>query len=579
MSLNTIFTYVTCWVVVGVLSMGCASDKHLPSPDVSTTGVEAEIDNADHGCSYFYYLCGRHAELEAKFDEALEAYEKALICDPSAERVQRKIPLLLLRLDRFNEAVSHLESFIKDHPREKESRMLLAKVYLRQGKFLESSALYRKVHQLYPDDSTVLLLLSELYLTWNKPELAKVTLERTLAIDSQSYPAQVLFARLLVGNKEFSKASKYYQLALESNWSADLQLEMAETFVQQKKYDKAIILYQEILERDDVNEDARITLVHIYLEQHKEEQALAELNRLKAVTSRPEQVDLSIARLFARRGDLTKAIDILENILNKSNDSGARYLLAVLYVQTNNLEKALSAAQGIGPDGEEYDEAVFLQVRILRALEQDDQAIALLKSAITNERIRNPDMFVLLATLYQQNKKKKQGTEVFARAFEYYPDNEKLLYEYGLFLDTSGDQQRAMEVMQRVISLTPSHAGALNYVGYTWADQARHLNQALMYIQRAVKQKTDNGYILDSLGWVYFRLGRLTEAVATLRKAITLSPDDSAILEHLADVYLGAEKISEALDTYQKALDLSTEQRDRKRILDKIFSIKTKAKE
>jgi Tfp pilus assembly protein PilF len=165
-------------------------------------------------------------------------------------------------------------------------------------------------------------------------------------------------------------------------------------------------------------------------------------------------------------------------------------------------------------------------------------------------------MYVLLASLYQLKKKEDLGRQTFVRAIQAYPDNDQLLYEYGLFLDYRGEHQQAMDVMQKVIKLQPEHAAALNYVGYTWADKKVHLDKAFKYIKRAVELKPDNGYIRDSLGWVYYRQGKLDEAIKTLEEAVRLSPDDPAILDHLGDVYLEAGRTADALRTYKKALKL-----------------------
>ena len=569
--MNTIKRYVTLiFLSSGLLFSGCAQQKTVDRQYniiASPPGVEEE---ADHGCSYFYFLWGRYAELAAKYNEALEAYEKALICDPAADYVARKIPLLLLYLDRGDEAIAKLEEFIEQHPRESGSRMLLAKIFIREGKFQEAGAQYRKVHELSPDDFTSLLLLSELYLTEGKQDLARDALEEVLQIDNQSYPAHVLLARLLISEKKYDKALNHYQQALEINWSAELQLEMAEGFLQQKEYGKAIKLYQDLLDRDELNEEARIALVHVYLQQKKENKALAELNRLKAITSRPERVDLAIARLYARRKEYSKAISILDDVLKKNDTGEARYLLAILHYQTGQYEASLKDLQGISRDDEVYEDGIFLQVRALRELKRDEQAIQLLESAIAEEKGSNPDMYVLLATLYQLKKHGELGRKTFVRGIKAHPDDDNLLYEYGLFLDYQGEQQQAMDVMQQVIKLQPEHAAALNYVGYTWADKKIHLDKAFIYIKRAVELKPDNGYIRDSLGWVYYRQGKLEEAVKTLEQAVKLSPDDPAILDHLADVYLESGRTADALKTYRKALELFKDDKDRKRVQEKI---------
>jgi tetratricopeptide (TPR) repeat protein len=545
-----------------LLCSGCAQpDKTNPQEPVITESRHNNVDEeADHGCSYFYFLWGRHSELTGKNEAALEAYQKAIICDSKADYVVRKIPLLLLRLNRTDEAIAILKDYLDRYPQDSDSRMLLAKIFIRQGEFAEAASQYRKVHQLTPDDPDPLLLLSELYIADGKSELARDALEDVLKIDSQSYSAHLLLARLLIAEQQFDRGQEHYKQALLSNWSPELELEMAEGYLQEKKYNKAIKLYQNLLDRDELNEDARIALIQVYLLQKDEKRALAELKQLKAISKHPDQIDLTIVRIYARWEEYDKAITILTDILQKKEVSEARYLLALLHFQKKEYLETLEDLQGMSRTAEEYADAVFLQVRALRELRQNEKAIELLESAIGEEEGRSPDMYVLLASLYQLVGREDLGRETFLRSLAAYPDNEDLFYEYAQFLDYAGDPKQAMEVMQQVIKLQPDHAGALNYVGYTWAEQNINLDKAFVYISRAVDLKPDNGYIRDSLGWVYFQQGKLEEALKAMQQAVELSPDDPAVLDHLGDVQRAAGQNAAALKSYQKAVQLYEEQ-------------------
>ncbi len=557
------------FLVLAPLLTGCARQAAVSARDQGQASGPVE-EEQDLSCSYFYFLWGRHAELTARYREALEAYEKALICDPAADYIARKIPILLIRTGQEDKAVAWLEQYLQEHPRETGSRMLLAKILIRKNRFDAAVRQYAIIHEQDPRDLMPLLLLSELYVTEKKNDLALKTLRQALEIDAGSYPAHVLLARLHVRTGDMDRALAEYRRALEINWSADLEMEMAELLVREKKYAQAVAVYRRILEREEDREDARIALVHVYLLQGREDAALAELNRLKSITRYPARVDLTIARLYARKKQYDKAIAILRDVLKEENLPQARYLLALIEFQTKQYEDALAQLRRIGRDAEEYRDSIFLRVRILRVMGREDEAIRLLEKAVADKKTRNPDMFVLLAALYLQQGRGSQGEKTFARGLAAFPDNGDLLYEYGLFLDSSGETQRAMSVMQQVIRLQPEHAAALNYVGYTWADRKVHLDKALEYIQRAVKLKPENGYIRDSLGWVYFRLGRLKEARIELEKAIRLSPDDPAILDHLGDVYLESGRSRDALRVYRRALELYKKEKDRKSVREKI---------
>jgi len=124
-----------------------------PSQQVSRLSIEES--ESDFGCSYFYALWGRHAELLLRFEEALDAYQKALICDPRAEYISEKIPLLLLRLERTDEAAIWLQRYLATHPDETGMRLLYAKVLLRQKK--NSQAMEQYQEQYFPLSEEFLL--------------------------------------------------------------------------------------------------------------------------------------------------------------------------------------------------------------------------------------------------------------------------------------------------------------------------------------------------------------------------------------------------------------------------------------
>ena len=126
---------------------------------------------------------------------------------------------------------------------------------------------------------------------------------------------------------------------------------------------------------------------------------------------------------------------------------------------------------------------------------------------------------------------------------------------------------------RQVIALNGEHANALNYLGYTYADLGIHLDEAEMLVRRALKLRPDDGYITDSLGWVYYKQGNYAEALNWLLKAAELAPDDPTILEHVGDAYLKLGNPSQALVHYEKSLSLREDQSEREKIQSKIDAL------
>lgn len=557
-------------LLLALLLAGCQAKVQQTQPAEKPAEKPAEVlvEEPDYSCAYFYFLWGRQAELAMQFPEALDAYQKALICDPDADYIVRKIPVILLRMNRGDEAVSLLRSYLERKPADAGIRMLLARVYIGLARYDEAAEQYLDIHRQDPEEITALLLLSELYLNQNNLPAAEKTLREVLQVDSEAYPAHVLLGRIYLSTKQLDRSLAAYDKALALNWSSELLLEKSEIYRLQERYEELNVIYRMILEEDPGNERVSLSLINSLLLENKEEEAQAELERFKAGFDHSDKADLSIARFYVRMKKYEQAIELLRSSLSKNSAPDTRYLLAVVLTQTEEYDKALAQLQLIGKNAEEYENAVSLQVRVLRFLDRPEQAIELLERVVQDDETRSPDMYVMLAALYQLQDKTELGRDAFDRAMSAFPEDEELLYEYGLFLDTAGQRDEAMSVMQEVIKRQPEHGEALNYVGYSWADKSINLDKALEYIQKAVELKPENGYVLDSLGWVYYRLGRYEEARQALEEAVRLSEEDPTIFEHLGDVYFVLGRKEEGVAAYRKSLALLEEGSDARKNLE-----------
>ena len=544
-----------------VLSLvtGCArqpqTDKSSAADQTLLPAQASAVNGAETDCSYFYFLWGRHAELNEQYEEALQAYEKALICDEQASYIARKLPIILLRLHREDEARQRLLAYLAEHPDEVAARLLLARIYIRQKLFARAANQYEEIHRRNPGETKSLLLLGELYLVQGQPQRALSVLDQALTIDPDNYAAHVFAARILADQKKYSRAAGHYERALRINWSTDLELELAELYVRQEKYTRAEKIYRSILASEPANRAAGLALVHVLVLENRTNQAIELLDQLKTVVDDPKEIEITLARVYARNKDYEKAAGILRRLLTREDMPQARYMLAILYFQQGKYDDALLQLRLVPEQAQVFEDSLFLRVKLLQLQGRSDEAIALLERVLLDEHlIRNGELLALLGRLYLDRGDLQKGKQVFDKALRQEPANDQLLYAYGLFLDQAGQQEKAMSVMKQVIALQPDHAAALNYVGYTWADQKKHLNKALEYIKRAVRNKPESGYIRDSLGWVYFRLGRLQEAVRELKKALALANEDAEIWEHLGDVYVAMGKTEEALHAYEQAV-------------------------
>src|SRR5262249_10930356 len=151
------------------------------------------------------------------------------------------------------------------------------------------------------------------------------------------------------------------------------------------------------------------------------------------------------------------------------------------------------------------------------------------------------DALLLLGNLHRAEKQYPRAVEAYDRAVARIPKLEErhwnLLYVRGIANERAKNWPRAEADFQKALELKPNEPYVLNYLAYTWVDRGEHLEEAKRMLDEAVRQKPDDGAIVDSVGWAYFRLGQMDRALEYLEKAIELAPEDPSINDHLGDVY------------------------------------------
>lgn len=158
-------------------------------------------------------------------------------------------------------------------------------------------------------------------------------------------------------------------------------------------------------------------------------------------------------------------------------------------------------------------------------------------------------------------------------------------YDWSVFYDRGVAEERthqwpkAKADFDEALRLSPDQPYVLNYLGYSWADQGEHLNEARAMIEKAAQERPNDGAIVDSLGWVLLRQGHAAEAVKTLERAVELEPEDATINGHLGDAYDAVGRKIEALYQWRRALTLNPDADDKVRLQEKLSSrgIKTGA--
>lgn len=197
---------------------------------------------------------------------------------------------------------------------------------------------------------------------------------------------------------------------------------------------------------------------------------------------------------------------------------------------------------------------------------------------------KDPEALTSLGTLYRGDKRYADAADYYGKAIAVIaPDDPRnwLLYYYrGIAYQLADEWPKAEADFRKSLQLSPNQPQVMNYLGYSWIDQGINIDEGTDLIKKAVELKPDDGYIVDSLGWAYYKIGRYPEAVAQLERAVSLRPDDPTINDHLGDAYWKAGRKLEATFQWAHARDLNPEKpEDKDRILAKLAKGLDKAEE
>jgi tetratricopeptide (TPR) repeat protein len=202
----------------------------------------------------------------------------------------------------------------------------------------------------------------------------------------------------------------------------------------------------------------------------------------------------------------------------------------------------------------------------LDAADRSDEAIRILKN-ITAEDPKDLEALMALGNVERGRKKFADCAQSYSRGIDALPpttDKNTWIYYYyrGICEERSKQWRMAEADMRKALELQPEQPHVLNYLGYSWIDQGINLDEGMKMIKRAVEQRPDDGYIVDSLGWAYYRIGNYEDAVKNLERAIDLKPEDPTINDHLGDAYWRVGRTLEAKFQWAHARDLKPEPED-----------------
>lgn len=281
------------------------------------------------------------------------------------------------------------------------------------------------------------------------------------------------------------------------------------------------------------------------------------LHRMGGGKTTEAQASLLLAGMLQERGDPMSAVAELERALTvEPGNVYARLRLGALLADAKRWADADAVLEKIPAGHEQTANARRLRAFVNAEQGKLDAAWDLLAESRT-AGADTPEVAAQQARIRRKQMRYADARAVLAEARQKWPDEADLAYLDAMIVQDQGDDAGSLALMTAVAERFPKHAGALNFVGFSWAEKGVRLAEAEAYIRRALETEPDDGAIVDSLGWVLFKRGDLKGARTQLERAIVLMPGEGELHFHLAEVLVAAGDRPAGLAALQKAIDLA----------------------
>lgn len=490
--------------------------------------TQAEPDDAES-----WLTLGKLYRVTRDSVEAEKAFKKALEADPKSDDALTQLALLYSDLGDTRRAIESLKAATDRAPNER-SLAALAGAYEQMRDYKSAAEVLKRALELAPDNSR---------------------LKRGLA------------QNLMNGDNLDAALKLYQELAAEEPKDPQLRLRIAEIYRQKRDFANARKALERARSLDPQSLEVRYDEVNLLEAEGKADEAITTLRGILDETARRSysaSETANRAMLLERLGVLyrnlnqpAKAVEIFRQIGALDADNGAR--VAVQIIDTYRLAKDYPKAQQEAAAAmKKYPNERMVKMvnaSLLADMGKVDEAAGVIRSLLSGERDR--ETHLALAQIWEKGKRYNEmgaALDAAEKLSATSDDKETVFFMRGAMLEKQKKFDQSETEFRKVLEINPSNASALNYLGYMLADRNVRLEEALKLIQRALELEPGNGAYLDSLGWVYFRQGKLNEAESLFVQSLEKIGKDPTVHDHLGDTYFKLGKTKDAITQWQLAL-------------------------
>lgn len=496
--------------------------------------------------------------------------------------------ILMLAQD-FTSAAEELEKALAYQPDSRELRLTLGECYFNLRELDKAVA---AVSAIEPKDGEAWSVLAKYYRFQEREDDTYRAYREVLKYDSTNADAYWFLAQLETRRGRMASAVSFMEKLAEIRLSPSTMTELSRACWRAGQVDRAVKILHEVIDGKYGSPpvDAFGTLADLYTNQGKHVQAADALRLALQAYPTQNQFRERLVEMLIAGTRYAEAVTELEALVAKNPRIEDQIKLGALYFQVERYHEAdslFAVVARTNPD--EYAPHLFLgrllmmrkqydsaKVELARAVEIDDEkpdaywhwanALVAQDSVAAAIRVAREGEFAaqpkaglqfLIGVTYSRRQVYDSAVFWLEKALKSEPSDLQVRFSLGAAYERAGRFASADTAFQALIAIDSNHAGALNYLGYMYAERGVNLDTSLRLIERAVKIEPENGAYLDSYAWVLFKLGRADDAEIQMHKAIERSPQQDPILyDHLGDILARLGRLDEARTQWAKALEL-----------------------
>ena len=502
------------------------------------------------------FLAARHASVERDAAAAATYYRAALRGDPRNGEILNRAFLAVLANGDVDEAIKLAERLLHLDKTDRIARLVLGVRALKQKQYATARREFAQSVRGPITDLAATLLAAWTQANPHDARQAVDTIDKLSGADWYAI-FKDLHAGLILDLAHKKEAGKRYERAYKLDPTA---LRVAQAYgsylSRQGKKDEALKVFTTF--------DEALPRHPLVVE------SIADLKagkKLRSLVDTPQagaaEVLYGLGAALGRRGGEDLGLVYLQLALYLVPQHPLALLsLADLYEVLKKPELAIKTYERVPPNSPLQRNAQIQTALDLDTLDRTDEAKASLEKLIAANP-KDLEAIMALGNIERGRKQFAECADVYTKGVETLTKDEKsnwvIFYFRGICLERSKQWAKAEADLKKSLELFPDQPHVLNYLGYSWIDQGINLDEGMRMIKRAVEQRADDGYIVDSLGWAYYRLGNYEEAVKQLDRAIELKPEDPTINDHLGDAYWRVGRELEARFQWSHARDLKPE--------------------